>query len=151
VERHIEPDLPHITGDLPALSHCLQNLIGNAIKYSGQTRWISIRALLNQTNPGKREIQISVQDRGLGIDQSDLPQIFEPFYRSPAVTAAQIHGTGLGLLLAKSIAEDMNGKLTVQSKLGAGSTFTLHLPVAEQHPPPAATGTRGRENVVAQP
>jgi signal transduction histidine kinase len=151
VERHIEPDLPHITGDLPALSHCLQNLIGNAIKYSGQTRWISIRALLAQTHPGKREVQISVQDRGIGIDQSDLLQIFEPFYRSPAVTAAQIHGTGLGLLLAKSIAEDMNGKLSVQSKLGAGSTFTLHLPAAEQHPPPAATGSRGRENVVAQP
>ncbi|HEV2728974.1 MAG TPA: HAMP domain-containing sensor histidine kinase, partial [Terriglobales bacterium] len=150
VERHIEPDLPCLAGDLSALSHCLQNLIGNAIKYSGQTRWICIRASRDSArNSGKPGIQISVQDRGIGIEKSDLPHIFEPFYRSPAVTAAQIHGTGLGLLLAKSIAEDMDGKLSVQSTLGAGSTFTLHLPIAE-HQSPSAAGSKGRENVVAQ-
>jgi signal transduction histidine kinase len=148
VEQQVEPDLPRIVGDLSALSHCLQNLIGNAIKYSGQTRWICIRALLDEgRSTGNREIQISVQDRGLGIDKSDLPHIFEPFYRSPAVSAAQIHGTGLGLLLAKSIAEAMNGKLTVESKLGTGSTFTLHLPVATQEQAPAAAGARGRDAV----
>jgi signal transduction histidine kinase len=148
VEQHVEPDLPSIVGDLSALSHCLQNLIGNAIKYSGQTRWICIRALLDEArNKGSREIQISVEDRGIGIDESDLPHIFEPFYRSPAVSAAQIHGTGLGLLLAKSIAEAMNGKLTVESKLGIGSTFTLHLPIATQELTPAAAGARRRDAV----
>jgi signal transduction histidine kinase len=150
VEQQVELDLPWIAGDLSALSHCLQNLIGNAIKYSGQTRWICIRASLDKArNTGNREIQISVQDRGIGIDESDLPHIFEPFYRSPAVSAAQIHGTGLGLLLAKSIAEAMNGKLTVESKLGTGSTFTLHLPIAQQEQAPAAAGARERD-VVAQ-
>jgi signal transduction histidine kinase len=144
IEQHIEPGLPHIFGDLSALSHCLQNLIGNAIKYSGRARSISIRALLDGArNTRKGEIQISVEDRGIGIDQSDLPHIFEPFYRSPAVSAAQIHGTGLGLLLAKSIAEDMRGKLTVKSKLGAGSTFTLHLPIAEPEHLPATDRARG--------
>ncbi|HEX9111067.1 MAG TPA: ATP-binding protein [Terriglobales bacterium] len=148
VEQQVEPDLPSIVGDLSALSHCLQNLIGNAIKYSGQTRWICIRALLDEgRSTGNREIQISVQDRGIGIDKSDLPHIFEPFYRSPAVSTAQIHGTGLGLLLAKSIAEAMNGKLTVESKLGTGSTFTLHLPIAKQELAPAAAGARGRDPV----
>jgi signal transduction histidine kinase len=150
VEQQVEPDLPSIAGDLSALSHCLQNLIGNAIKYSGQIRWICIRALLAEArNTGNREIQISVQDRGIGIDKSDLPHIFEPFYRSPAVSAAQIHGTGLGLLLAKSIAEAMNGKLTVESKLGSGSTFTLHLPIAQQEQSPAAAGA-GRRDAVTQ-
>jgi signal transduction histidine kinase len=148
VEQHIEPNLPYIVGDLSALSHCLQNLIGNAIKYSGQTRWISIRASLDEArNPGYREILISVQDRGIGIDKLELPHIFEPFYRSPAVSAAQIHGTGLGLPLAKSIAEAMNGKLTVESKLGIGSTFTLHLPIAKQQPAPAEAGVRGNDAV----
>jgi signal transduction histidine kinase len=148
VEQHVEPDLPPIAGDLSALSHCLQNLIGNAIKYSGQTRWICIRALLDDSrHTGNREIQVSVQDRGLGIDESDLPHIFEPFYRSPAVSGTQIHGTGLGLLLAKSIAEAMNGKLTVESKLGTGSTFTLHLPIAKQEPVPAAARAGGRDAV----
>jgi signal transduction histidine kinase len=150
VEQQVEPDLPHIVGDLSALSHCLQNLIENAIKYSGHTRWICIRVLLAKArNTGNREIQIKVQDRGIGIDESDLPHIFEPFYRSPAVSAAQIHGTGLGLLLAQSIAEAMNGKLTVESKLGIGSTFTLHLPIVEQERTPSAGGAR-RSDVVAQ-
>jgi signal transduction histidine kinase len=96
---------------------------------------------------GLREIQISVQDRGIGIDKSELPHIFEPFYRSPAVNAAQIHGTGLGLPLARSVAEAMNGKLTVESELGVGSTFTLRLPVATQKQPPAEAGIRGRDAV----
>ena len=148
VEQHVEADLPCLIGDLSALSHCLQNLIGNAIKYSGQTRWICIRAFLDEARiPGHREIQISVQDRGIGIDKSEVPHIFEPFYRSPAVSAAQIHGTGLGLPLARSIAEAMNGRLTVESKLGIGSTFTLHLPVAKQKQPVAAVGARGRDAV----
>jgi signal transduction histidine kinase len=148
VEQHVEPDLPYLTGDLSALSQCLQNLIVNAIKYSGQTRWICIRALLDETRiPGHREIQISVQDRGIGIDKSEVPHIFEPFYRSPAVSAAQIHGTGLGLPIAKSIVEATNGKLTVESKLGVGSTFTLHLPVAKQKPPLPTVGARNRDAV----
>jgi signal transduction histidine kinase len=148
VEQHVEPDLPYLTGDLSALSQCLQNLIGNALKYSGQSRWICIRACLDETRiPANREIQIFVQDRGIGIDKSEVAHIFEPFYRSPAVSAAQIHGTGLGLPLAKSIAEAMNGKLTVDSKLGIGSTFTLHLPIAKQKQPPAEARIRGRDAV----
>jgi two-component system sensor histidine kinase SenX3 len=129
LEREVDPDLPEVTGDLPALTQCLQNLIGNAVKYGGENRWIRVRARLGQ---GAKEVQISVEDRGLGIKTSELNEIFEPFYRSAAVTAAQIRGTGLGLPLAKSIAEAMGGRLTVVSKLEHGSTFTLHLPVMEQ-------------------
>jgi signal transduction histidine kinase len=62
---------------------------------------------------------------------AELRHIFEPFDRSPAVTDAQIHGTGLGLPLAKSIVEAMNGQVTVKSAPGRGSTFTLHLPGVE--------------------
>jgi signal transduction histidine kinase len=57
--------------------------------------------------------------------------IFDPFYRSPRVQAAQIHGTGLGLSLAKRIVESMGGRLTVVSQLSVGSTFTLHLQFAK--------------------
>ena len=70
-------------------------------------------------------------DRGIGIDSSEIEFIFDPFYRSPRVQAAQIHGTGLGLSLAKRIAESMGGRLTVVSQLSAGSTFTLHLQFAK--------------------
>jgi len=76
-----------------------------------------------------REIRISVQDRGMGISRADLPHIFEPFYRCPAAVEGQIHGTGLGLPIAKSLAEAMGGRLSVDTETGSGSVFTLHLPV----------------------
>src|SRR3990172_2294573 len=132
VERESEPTLPPVMGDLLALSQCLQNLITNALKYASEQRWIGIRARISEQGVSGKEIQVSVSDRGIGIGAADLPHIFEPFYRSPSAAAAQIHGTGLGLPLAKSIAEAMKGHLTVTSEPGRGSTFTLHLPFSEQ-------------------
>lgn len=139
VEREIDPRLPHVMGDPLALTQCLQNLVTNALKYGGDHRWIGIRATLGPTDDGHgQEVQISVSDRGLGISAADLPRIFDPFYRGQAVAAAQIHGTGLGLSLAKSIAEAMKGRLTVVSAPDEGSTFTLHLPSVENAGEPAA-------------
>jgi len=132
VDQDIEQDLPKVSGDLSALSQCLQNLITNALKYGSEQRWIGVQARFIEHGLSGKEIQISVTDRGMGIHSADLPHIFEPFYRSPLVAAAQIHGTGLGLPLAKSIAEAMEGHLTVRSVPGRGSTFTLHLPCSGQ-------------------
>lgn len=145
VEQNVEPDLPAVMGDLHALSRCLQNLVGNAIKYGGAARWVGIRAFYERTGPHHGLIAIAVQDRGLGIDKVEVPRIFEPFYRSSAVRAAQIHGTGLGLTLAKNIAEAMGGKLTVDSKLGVGSVFTLHLPGIRDAHRPSMGRTPGRD------
>jgi len=131
IDLQVEPDLPGVLADEFGLSRCLQNLIVNAIKYSGESRWILVKALLGEsTAKGYREICISVQDQGIGISRSDLPRIFDPFYRSPAVIAEQVHGTGLGLSLSKSIVEAMDGRLTVKSELERGSIFTIHLPAA---------------------
>jgi len=131
VDQKIEPNLPRILGDLPALSQCVQNLITNALKYGSAQKWIGIQARVSEHGLTGKEIQISVTDRGIGIAPEELRHIFEPFYRSPSVTAAQIHGTGLGLPLAKSIMEAMHGQVTVKSATGRGSTFTLHLPCTE--------------------
>ena len=105
----------------------LQNLITNAVKYSGQNRWlrISARTARHETTPG--EIELTVEDRGIGIDPDELKHIFEPFYRSPAVAESGIHGTGLGLPLTRKIVEAMGGRVTAQSELGQGSSFTIHL------------------------
>src|SRR5438876_12460988 len=73
---------------------------------------------------------LSLHDALPIFSASELQRIFEPFYRSPKVVAAQIHGTGLGLALAKRIAEALGGRISVVSELGVGSTFTLHLPAA---------------------
>lgn len=145
VEQHVEPDLPYVMGDLAALSQCLQNLVGNAVKYGGTARWVGIRAFRDTIRT--HEIEIWVQDRGIGIDTTDIMRIFEPFYRSPSVSAAQIHGTGLGLPLAKSIAEAMGGRLSVESKLGAGSVFVLHLPVAKDQGSSVGARIKEREPV----
>jgi signal transduction histidine kinase len=123
-----------------AVSQCVENLITNAIKYSRDDRWVGIRARLVEEDKGERLVQISVSDHGIGIGPEDLPHIFEPFYRSPSVRRAQIHGTGLGLALAKQVAESMGGTLTVQTEPGRGSTFTLSLRCAAVTAPQAAAG-----------
>jgi signal transduction histidine kinase len=131
VERQIEPDLPLVMADANALGHCLQNLVSNAVKYGGDRRWIGIRARKVDGARGP-EVQVMVEDKGPGIEPAELSDIFRPFYRSKSVTAAQIHGTGLGLSLAKSIAEAMGGRLSVESVPGKGSAFTLRLPAVKQ-------------------
>ena len=129
VDRSIEPGLTTVSADFKALSQCLQNLIANAVKYGGDQRWIGISATAVERVGGK-EIAISVADKGIGIARADLAHIFEPFYRSPEVTAAQIHGSGLGLPLTKRMTEAMGGRITVISECGKGSTFTLYLPAS---------------------
>jgi signal transduction histidine kinase len=135
VEKEISPGLPAIVADPKALGRCMQNLITNALKYGSAGRWIGIRA---QTGSGSEEGQvlITVQDRGQGIDPEEIPHIFEPFYRGSAARTSQAHGTGLGLSLAKEAAEAMGGKLTVTSRLGEGSAFTLHFSAAKNRAVP---------------
>lgn len=128
LEEHVPSDLPCVMGDLYAVCSCLENLITNAIKYGGSDRRIRVSATLHKLEDDRREIAISVEDHGIGISSSELSRVFEPFYRSPNVTEAQIHGTGLGLSVTKHLAEAMGGKLSVTSEVGVGSVFTLHLP-----------------------
>jgi signal transduction histidine kinase len=129
VERQIAAGLPQVIGDRLALSHCLENLITNALKYGKDSRWIRIEAT---PVSGGHQVEISVADGGIGIDALDLPHIFEPFYRGDAVRLAQIHGTGLGLAVASQMAQAMGGTLTANSAPGQGSTFTITLRAAEQ-------------------
>jgi len=131
VEQNIQPDLPPALGDPVALCQCVQNLVVNAIKYRGQGNWIGLTAELQGSRDSAREIVIHVQDRGIGIHESELQRVFEPFYRSPEILASHVQGTGLGLTVAQRSIIEMGGELTVVSAVGVGSTFTIHLPVAE--------------------
>jgi signal transduction histidine kinase len=131
VERVIEPGLPAVIGDYSGLVQSLQNLITNAVKYGGNQHWLRISAHAVTEGSRAREVEVSVEDQGIGISKEEITHIFEPFYRSPAVTEAGIHGTGLGLPLARKIVEAMGGRLTAESELGKGSSFTIHLQVAD--------------------
>ena len=127
VERKVDADLPLVEADFGVLSQCLQNLITNAVKYGGDGKWIGLHAT-SSSQGSAREVSVTVEDHGIGIEYQELKHVFEPFYRSPKVAESQVPGTGLGLALAKSFAESMGGRLTVVSQPGKGTSFTLHLP-----------------------
>lgn len=126
VEADLPAKLPIVQADAAALRRALQNLINNAVKYSGEQRWLKLQAWTDTAN---RTVRITIQDRGLGIPAADLPHIFEPFYRGSEARAAQIHGNGLGLSLVKNIIEAHGGHITVASEAGHGSVFTVRLPL----------------------
>jgi signal transduction histidine kinase len=138
IEYQIEPMVSRVIGDPLAIRGCLENLVNNAIKYSRVDGRILVSATLEWSETKGYEVAISVEDHGIGIRTTDLERIFEPFYRSTEALTAQIHGTGLGLSLARHLAEAMNGTLSVISEFGVGSVFTLRLPVpGEEEPAPA--------------
>lgn len=149
LDVYIEPFLPAVLGDQFAVCECLENLISNAAKYSREDRRIHVAAVSSRATGGAQEVAISVADHGPGIKSSELDQLFEPFYRSPDAVAAQVRGTGLGLFLAKHVANSMGGLLTVTSELGRGSVFTLHLHCANasarerEQIPNAISGVKG--------
>jgi signal transduction histidine kinase len=121
--------VPPVLGDEPALRRVFQNLVSNAAKYGAAGRWIgfTVRGM-------GREVQITIADRGIGIDPQEQSRIFDPFYRAPDVVAAQIQGAGLGLSLVRRIVDAHGGRITVQSVPGAGSAFTVVLPAAAVEP-----------------
>ena len=141
VEVNVPDGLPPVLVDAPALRSCLANLIANAVKYGGTSRWVGVTA---STSPGRKgpEVRVAVTDKGLGISSADLPHIFEPFYRGAEALSRQIHGNGLGLSIVKGIVEAHSGHVTVHSTQGAGSTFVLHLPAYQGEGSPIAEGTR---------
>jgi signal transduction histidine kinase len=125
IETRFPNESLQVQADAPALGRAIQNLLNNAMKYSGESRWIGLFV-----EKKEHEILIKVSDRGVGVRAAEIARIFEPFYRGKEATEAQIHGNGLGLSLVKHIVEAHDGKVTMESKVGQGSVFTLRLPVA---------------------
>jgi two-component system, OmpR family, phosphate regulon sensor histidine kinase PhoR len=107
----------------PLLEQAVINLIDNAIKYSYPEQPIHLSA-----EPTNCEIVIRVQDQGCGIGREHLPRIFERFYRVDKARSRKLGGTGLGLAIVKHIAQAHGGRATVESLVGKGSTFSIHLP-----------------------
>jgi signal transduction histidine kinase len=119
---HAAQDLPPVLGDADALRSAIQNVIGNAVKYSGAGGAVDVRVEAD----GDR-IKIVVADSGLGIDADDLPHVFKPFYRGRQARDAQIRGTGVGLSVVRHVVDAHQGDVDVVSRVGQGTTVTLVL------------------------
>ena len=146
LEEQVETSASRVMGDLDAVRGCLENLITNAVKYRRDDRLIRISVAREWNTSKGHQVAMSVEDHGIGIKNSELEQIFKPFYRCPEVVSNQIRGTGLGLCLAKHLAESIGGSLSVVSELGVGSIFTLHLPMAPgEEYEPSTVNSRSEE------
>ena len=130
IERNFIPNPPTVVGDAAALRSAIQNLIANAVKYGGGDRWVGIRVEHGRQRR-RPEVWITISDHGGGIPASELPHIFDPFYRGADAVARQVHGNGLGLSLVRQIVAAHGGRVTVTTRAGAGSSFTIALPSAE--------------------
>jgi len=130
LEQDIDPSLPMVMADPTALTHCLSNLIGNALKYGSEGGWVGVDARLAEEAGGRRQVEIRVRDRGRGIEGDDLQHIFEPFYRGGRAISDQIQGAGMGLSLVKRIVEAHSGSIGVESAPGQGACFRLRIPAA---------------------
>jgi two-component system sensor histidine kinase SenX3 len=127
------PDLRlGIQGDRRQIVSALYNLLDNAVKYSDPGSEIAVRV-----DTDGREVQIAVEDHGIGIPANAIERVFERFYRVDLARSRQTGGTGLGLSIVRHVMANHGGEVTVESRLGEGSTFVLHLPVAA---PSAARG-----------
>ena len=120
----IPASLPAVLMDAEAFGRALFNLLDNAVKYSGESREMKLRASADAD-----EIRWQVVDKGLGISPEDKTRVFERFFRSKQAADPNIKGSGIGLTIAKHIVEAHGGTISVESELGRGSTFTVAIPV----------------------
>ncbi len=127
----IDPDVPdRLYGDSVRLAQCVINLVGNAIKYStqtdnGTTKPVDIKVFL----AGPDQYCIRVRDDGIGISESQLENMFQPFVQGTLIAAHHVDGSGLGLSIVAELTQLMGGEVSVESAPGKGSSFTLTLPL----------------------
>ncbi len=140
LEVDIAADLPEVVADQEALAQALLNLVNNSIKYSREARHIALRVAFEDG-----EVRVGVTDRGIGVAKAEQRKIFEKFYRAEDSLVHETKGSGLGLPLVRHIMEAHGGSVEVQSTPGAGSTFTLVLPVRNGRTAVEAAASGSRE------
>ena len=123
IEVDAEPSLGTVQADAAHLERAIRGLVSNAVKFSPDGGVVRVS--------GRRRdgmIEIEVADDGVGIDEADLPRLFDRFFRTSQATTAAVQGAGLGLTISRRIVEEHGGTIDVKSKPGEGSTFTVRLP-----------------------
>jgi len=134
IETDIEDDLPAVQADADRMVQALVNLLSNALKFAPAGSTVTVTA--GVTSDGG--VRIAVADRGAGIPTDKLPLLFEKFQQLDGFGSRKIRGTGLGLTITKALVEQHRGRISVASRPGSGSTFTITLPAdLEAGSPPA--------------
>ena len=127
----VQVDIEHdrVYGDAKRMSQILNNLVSNALKYSleGANIGVSLRETARTERTAK--YQLDVSDTGIGMSEEFLEQVFEPFARETMFAPTGVTGTGLGMPIVKSLVQQMSGEISVRSKLGEGTTFTVVVPL----------------------
>ncbi|MEE8360016.1 MAG: ATP-binding protein [Candidatus Omnitrophota bacterium] len=125
IEERVQEGLPDVNIDAQRIGQILNNLIGNAIKFTPHGGMIIVEAVSNNM----KEIEVSVQDNGPGIPKEDLDKVFDRFYQTGERNLSDISGTGVGLSIAREIAELHGGKIWVESEKKQGAKFIFTLPI----------------------
>jgi signal transduction histidine kinase len=137
LESRLEEGIPPVSADPDAVTQALLNLMDNAVKYSTGRKVMKVE--LHQEDG---HAVISVEDRGQGIPAREHARIFEKFYRVEKSLVHDVKGSGLGLSLVKHIVDAHGGRVTVESRPGVGSRFSLHFPLGSSLP--GGAGEEGR-------
>jgi cell cycle sensor histidine kinase DivJ len=116
--------LPNFVGDARLLRQALVNIVGNALKYTKADGSVALSARLEGS-----DLVVRVRDTGIGIAKEDVSRIFDKFFRAGSAEHSRVHGTGLGLPMARYIVERHGGRIEVTSEIGVGSEFVVFLPV----------------------
>ncbi len=124
VDMNICEEEMFINGDNDDINSLFENLISNSIKYSGDTKYLKIVSLRDDGNA-----VIIFEDRGIGIPEENLKDIFDPYYRGRKTELSKVKGTGLGLAIVKNVVEAHSGKIEVSSEVSKGSIFKIILPI----------------------
>ncbi|MCB8949716.1 MAG: GAF domain-containing protein [Ardenticatenaceae bacterium] len=123
--NHLQPELPLLLGDKNQLDQLITNLITNAINYNDGDGQITVSTFVTD----EEKICLQVADDGMGIDETEIPHLFDRFYRGQRAGQSNIPGTGLGLAIVKEIVDLHHGEITVQSHPGQGAIFTVLFPL----------------------
>ena len=125
VKLDIPENIAPVMAEEDGLVQILLNLLDNAVKYTPPGGKIDIGSWEDA-----EYVYIAIQDTGIGIPEEGLPRIFERFYRVDRARSSEIPGTGLGLSVVKHLVQTFEGEVSVSSKIGQGTRFTLKLPQA---------------------
>ena len=128
----VAPDVPLVRGDFDKLVHVLQNLCGNAVKFTPDGGAVHLKAAFHPASSKgiPDEVWLTVADSGIGIDSADQERIFEKFVQVDSSSTRRYNGTGLGLAIVREYAEMHGGSVSVESELGQGASFVVRIPVS---------------------